>query len=74
MLLSIPRERKGERQEDTDVRDVEQLPPAPTPTGTGTRSLNVCPDWEWNPEPPGAQTALQLMEPPGQSWSEILKI
>ena len=44
-----------ERERNTDVRNINQLPPVHAPTGNQTCNLGLCPDQRWNPQPFGVQ-------------------
>ena len=70
------RERWGVERENTDVRNIDHLPPVCTPTGDPTRNLGMCPDWELNSWLFGAQDKFKPTEPhqPGQDPVFLQKV
>lgn len=41
------------------------------PTREGTPNLGICPGWESNPPPSGAEGDTQPLSYPGQGWCPI---
>ena len=52
-------------------KNIYQLPPIHTSTGDQTHNLDMCPDWEFDPQPFGVQDNTPTNGLPGRGYHRV---